>query len=501
MPKNYFRSTLIFLIFTELLSIFAWILPAFNLAVFSVILLITLILSLKKLEYGIFIAFTELIIGSHGYLFSFEYGTTLISMRIGIFMAVMLAWLIKVFKSGGLKNYWQQFREFKFFKHYLALAALLMWSLVWGIIRGNNFGYVFLDFNNWLFFLYLFPLITVSQKENFWQNFSQVALAALTWLIAKTIILLYIFSHQFMWALPETYRWIRDTRIGEITLISRNFHRIFIQSQIYALLGFFILLSTLNYKIKKPLITYCLPLSVCLAAVIISFSRSFWLGLIVGLFVYYLLLIIYWRKEFFKQLLKLMAVSLISLVIIFLIINLPPKISGANFGSLVSQRATKIEAAGSSRINMLKPLSKAISRHPVIGSGFGTTVTYFSLDPRVLSTTAGASGQYTTYAFEWAYFDLLLKIGLIGLVIYLLLIFKLLRSLWQEVNFKPRVSNFESHNKLKIKNPKLSLGIFLALISLLVVNIFTPYLNHPLGIGFVLIVSVFSSQNNFGIKN
>ena len=91
MPKNYFRTTLIFLIFSELLSIFAWLLPEFNLAAFLFVLAITLVLSLKKLEYGILIAGGELIIGSYGYLFSLEYGSTLISVRLGIFMVVMFA--------------------------------------------------------------------------------------------------------------------------------------------------------------------------------------------------------------------------------------------------------------------------------------------------------------------------------------------------------------------------------------------------------------------------
>lgn len=470
MPKNYFRTTLIFLVFSELLSVFAWLLPEFNLAVFLFILVVTLILSLKKLEYGILIAWGELVIGSYGYLFSLAYGSTLISMRLGIFIIVMLAWLCHVVKNGGLKNYWLQLKTFKFFKYYVALAVVLVWGFVWAIIRGNDFGHVFLDFNNWLFFLYLLPLITVVEKENFWPNFFSVVLAALSWLMVKTMILLYIFSHQFIWALPEVYLWVRDTRVGEITLMSSNFYRVFIQSHIYLLLFFFIFFP----KFKLRNLNFFILLTGALAGVIISFSRSFWLGLIAGFGIYGFYLLLYQRKQMLKQILKIVIIAALSGALIFVIITLPPKISGDSIGSLISKRATEIEAAGSSRINMLKPLAESIIKHPVIGSGFGTTVTYKSVDQRVLATTAGASGEYTTYAFEWAYLDLLLKIGLVGVFIYLLLIFKIAQVLWQQTKFQS--------------------GLLLALIALLAVNIFTPYLNHPLGIGFILITSIYAQN-------
>ena len=516
MPKNYFRTTLIFLIFSELLSIFAWLLPEFNLAAFLFVLAITLVLSLKKLEYGILIAGGELIIGSYGYLFSLEYGSTLISVRLGIFMVVMFAWLCHVVKNGGLKSYWLELKTFKFFKYYAALAIVLVWGFVWAIIRGNDFGNVFLDFNNWLFFLYLLPLITVSKKEDFWPNFSNVVLAALSWLIIKTMLLLYIFSHQFIWALPEVYLWVRDTRVGEITMMSSNFYRIFIQSQVYALLAFFILLPICHREESHPerddgaipahknfarLLRHFVArndkfilLTTSLSAVIISFSRSFWLGLAAGFGIYGLYLLLYQRKQILRQILKIVVIAVLSLAIIFVIIAMPPKISGDNLGSLISKRATIIEAAGSSRINMLKPLAQSIIKHPVIGSGFGTTVTYKSVDQRLLAATAGASGEYTTYAFEWAYLDLLLKIGLVGVFIYLLLIFKILQILWQNILNK---NDYE----LRVTDYRLRLGIFLAFISLLAVNIFTPYLNHPLGIGFILIISIFVLQDNFKIEN
>ena len=64
--------------------------------------------------------------------------------------------------------------------------------------------------------------------------------------------------------------------------------------------------------------------------------------------------------------------------------------------------------------------------NPIIGSGFGTSVKYESADPRAVA--ASEDGLFETFSFEWGWLDFLLKIGIIGTFIYLLLIFMVLKS-------------------------------------------------------------------------
>ena len=113
-----FRLILGILVLAELLSIFAWRIPVFDMVCFSVLCVLVFLLALERLEYGIYIAAAELIIGSYGYLFSLDLAGsgTLISIRMGIFGAVMLAWVIKVLREGGLGQCWQRLRAFRFFK-------------------------------------------------------------------------------------------------------------------------------------------------------------------------------------------------------------------------------------------------------------------------------------------------------------------------------------------------------------------------------------------------
>ncbi len=485
---SYFRKTLLFILLLELFSLWAWLLPAFGPWVYSVVCLLVLVLAVRDLKSGLLIAVAELIIGSQGYLLAWRVNGMLFSLRMGIFAAVMLAWLIDVYCRGGWGVFWRRLLEFKFFKAYVFLAAAVLFAFIRGWFFGHNFGYLFLDFNNWLFFLYLLPLINLSSLSErelrlFQRHFLAVVSAALFWLTLKSLFLLYIFSHHFLWALPEVYQWVRDTRIGEITVFSRYFSRIFLQSQLYALLAFLWLWPwqfSDFLKIKRLWRWLHFAAEILLfSVVILSFSRSFWLALLVSLLLYYIYLL--FKKQWLKilnSLVNLGAAVFLAVILLYVFINLPPAathIGGA--GNLLIERGTRLEASGSSRINMLGPLLYSIVKHPFLGSGFGATVTYRSVDPRILSTTAGASGEYTTYAFEWAYLDLWLKLGLLGCLAYLYLLFKLLLSAWPQIK----------------KGRPAALGLSLSLIALAAVNFFTPYLNHPLGIAVILGLSFYWS--------
>ena len=98
-------------------------------------------------------------------------------------------------------------------------------------------------------------------------------------------------------------------------------------------------------------------------------------------------------------------------------------------------------------------------------SGFGSVVTYRTNDPRILSSSP--NGLYTTYAFEWGWLDVWLKLGFLGLLAYIILFLKIITD------------------GLKI-NKSLSLSLTVGLLVLMAVNIFSPYINHPLGIGYLV---------------
>ncbi|MBU4360567.1 O-antigen ligase family protein, partial [Patescibacteria group bacterium] len=477
-----FKTTFLFIILAEILSFFGWLLLDFNTICFFVILFLCLILSLVKLEYGIYILLAELFIGSKGYLFSLEFGETLVSIRIGLFLVVMGVWAMKFLKSNNKKEYF----NFKFNKNYLWLGIIVLFAFISGIIRSNNFGNVFLDFNNWLYFLLVFPVWRVARgNDKFLKNILTILSASVVVLFIKTIIIYLFFSLNIESVFFYLYHWERHLFGSQIVRLNSNLFRVLFLSNIYALISFFIFLPltflSKNYKNLKELKFIKILFLISLFIIIFSFFRSYWVAGIIT-FIFFLIMLKkyfgYNYKKIIKYLLIVLFIILLEFSGIFLLANTTlqsSKIIGTYNKNLKAQKSlfSSGEVAIVSRLNSLGPIFKKIADHPIVGSGFGTTVTYKSEDPRV-------QGEFTTYAFEWGYLDIVIKIGLVGLSIYLILLFKLLLK---AINL---IKTTKSYN-LKM----YFVGLILGMVVLLVTHIFSPYINHPLGIGYIILFSVF----------
>ncbi|MGC9048780.1 MAG: hypothetical protein ACP5IX_00970, partial [Patescibacteria group bacterium] len=173
---------------------------------------------------------------------------------------------------------------------------------------------------------------------------------------------------------------------------------------------------------------------------------------------------------------------------VYFLVIFPPKFGPSrsgltDFSSLISRRfELGTEPAAVSRWQQLGPLWQAIKQRPLFGSGFGTIITYQSQDPRAI---AKYGGRYSTYAFEWGYLDIVLKIGFMGLAVYLILIYQIFREGIKLIfNFQFSIFNFW---------PALVFGLLLGLIALVAAHISSPYLNHPLGIGYLMLCSAILS--------
>lgn len=163
-----------------------------------------------------------------------------------------------------------------------------------------------------------------------------------------------------------------------------------------------------------------------------------------------------------------------------LVVNLPlPNTAGVTISSLVQDRTSDLtqEAAGASRFALIKPLLSGIAVHPVWGQGFGTTITYASKDLRAIQASNG--GLYTTFSFEWGYLDLWLKLGALGFAVYVYFLWCIARSgrlAWKVMGSSP-------------ERQVVVMGAVLSGVALLVIHATTPYLNHPLGIGWVMLTA------------
>lgn len=478
-----FAVALVSIILVECASLIGHIFPVVEDMLYFIIVIATLGLSIWRLEYGWWIALSELVIGSFGYLFSFEFGIAHISVRLGIFLVVCIAWLIRAIRKKRLiiSHAW-------FFMPLLAWIGIIGVGILIGVLRQNGLSSVFFDANGYLY-LGLFPVAVAT--INSWKRIHQtitVVIAGVVAVSVKTLATLFYFAHVTdTHFIRIIYTWIRDTRVGEISPVVSGYYRIFFQGHIWVVavsIGVIVVLlihQRKNFTRSAYLRLWAL-MTVSGAVIIVSFSRSLWLAFgSAGLLLCVWLVasrIITVRRLGIAGVTAVVAV-MVQLILISGLVNIPLPGgggSGVSTSSLVSERLTNTdEAAVGTRFQLLPPLINAAFQHPLIGSGFGTTVTYQSLDPR---TSEINGGLYTTYSFEWGYLDIMTEMGLAGLLIILYFFWIVLR--------KGVILLRQAHSP---GEQQLIITLLFVLLMLLVVHFTTPYINHPLGIGILMLAA------------
>ncbi len=456
----------------HLISFFVLHTPVEGVIVF-VALAIVFGLTLWKLELGLLIAFAELFIGSHGHLFSYEW----VSIRMVIFVAVMLAWLVLLMNRKISVN----FKDVKLYPFYFLAFAVLI-GIVVALSRQNAVLDIFNDANAYLFAGYILPMLSIEWTALRRRQLLQVLAAGASFITLETLGLLYIFSHAGEDLEKVLYTFFRDARIAELTRVSGNIFRVFIQSQLTVVVGFLLMMSALYFVWQKKENRNFIGLSLIasIAVIIISLSRSFWVGTLVGALVIFALVFVTFRikvRTIAKRCLFLVVATLTGGILLWnlLAFPFPTAMDVGGFGSLISDRATELdEAAARSRWNLVKPMMKQIQKSPVVGSGFGTIVEYKSDDPRIQELQGGIA---TTYSFEWGYLDIWLKMGFLGIVAFLWIFVFYLMALWNAARDE--------------KSHWLSVGLIGALVALFTTHIFSPYLNHPIGLGFLVFLLPF----------
>lgn len=437
--------------------------PSANLVVAVAIGLAVAVLAFKRPSAALAVLAVEIAIGSKGALFKIngdENNNGGVSVRIVIYAAFLFGWLF----SSIWNRPWRHWRSWlKGRASYLALAAMILYGLLIGYLRGNVAHYID-DANAWTTWILIVPVLDIVARERarVQHDVLPAVIAAVFWIPIKTLFFFYFFGHGFLTYATGMYFWIRRTGVGEVTKVALNAFRIFFQSHIYAVgVSLWLFVWFASREKRASWAQALLVLSV--TELLISLSRSFWIGTAVGL-----VGVAGWWW-FTKHRLPIFAVkrtvaafgAALLIMAGTLIIPLPPVDTSSLFG-LLGSRANLGEDAAVSRWHLLAVLKNKIAEHPITGSGFGATVTYETKDPRII---AESGGLYTTYAFEWGWLEHWVKFGILGIPIMAWVLLSLGRRLWK--------SELSEWMRLA--------GIF-SLFSLAVIHIFTPYLNHPLGI-------------------
>ncbi len=469
MSSSSIVKVLALLLLVEVASYLSWHAPVLGVACWVVIVAATFAISLSQPEVGVSVVIAELVLGGKGYLFTLPLGTIDISIRLGIFAAVFLASYLHMVQG---RRVWGTQRPFR--NVWLILMGAAVWGVAVGLLRNHGARAIFDDANAFLF-LGLIPAFGMVKTQQQVRRILYVIGVSIVVLMVKTFVVQALYDHIASTSLVSLYRWVRDTGVGEVTYIVGHLYRVFFQSHIYGIVGFFLGVSMLFVEPARRW-WWTLVASSGAMVVITSLSRSFWLGAGVAVVVVAAGLLSHpiARRQFGKVILWSGVAFALGYLVFTWSVHFPGLWGGgASGGSLVRQRVEiSTESAVSSRKELLPVMNQAITKQPILGNGFGTALTYRTKDPRVSKNPEGA--LYTTTAYELGYHGFAVQFGLVWT---LAIILALAWMLWRVV----QILRFTSPNR------PLLLGIGASLVALCAIHLTTPYLNHPLGLGLLLL--------------
>lgn len=466
-PK-FILNILLVMLGWRIVSAFGHYFPVLELPLFILVFLYFISITVKKRWWGILMLFSELIIGSQGHMLEITVQGFSIPIRLAMFAGIFLIWLFIDFK---LKEFWQLLKNSRIFQLFIVTLITIKLGFLLGLLN-HPFSDVFFDANGYFFLGLAFPLITYLKSKEQLVELLNLIFAGTIFMAGELAIYLYVFFHGFGWQ-TEWYKWLRDTRLAEITPMSKtaDFYRIFFQSYLYA--GIALCISI--WASFKSLISRNWMILISGSSIVViltSSSRSIWYALAVVIPILIITLIVENKNRIatIKKVGGSLVLSiLLALSVILIATNLPLPVPSQWYAfNIIGERLNVSDEAGAStRWKMLPPLFEQIKKHPFFGDGFGTSVTYNSDDPRI-KTVDNPTGQRTTYAFEWGILDTITEIGIIGTLIFMLF--------WISLQYRLLRSNNSLFQILAAVNGFI-----------LLVHITTPYLNHPLGLGMITV--------------
>ncbi|MBT4857364.1 hypothetical protein HON52_04240 [Candidatus Uhrbacteria bacterium] len=442
------------------------------------------ILSQRSLLTGLAIAFIEIFVGGHGHLLDVDLLGFSVSLRMVLFGAVMSAWLWNWWR-GEIKLHRDVWRELPF--------VILLIALVGGFIQGvfaNGAGAAFDDVNAYMTLAYLLPVMSIEWTSKSKRVLLQAFAGSAIWIIGFSLLLLYVFTHVDGDTLNVLYTFVRDSRLAEVTLqvdYDTFFYRVFMPAQSTAVMVLLLSWGAMLFSYRSERLPDLVGWAAIgsLAVLFMSMSRSFLLGAFAAMCVMWVVALLRERRRWvtLKRSIWMSVCAAVALVAVYALVTVPiptrPDLTDASFYETSSQ--TGRGEAVVSRWALLDPLMQSISQSPLVGQGFGATITYESSDPRIIDETGG---EYTTYRFEWGWHDIWLKMGLLGIIAF-------------AVYFAILVLSARYHAS-KHSQSWLVIGLASSVFALFVAHTFSPYLNHPIGVMWMLFVLPFLDTRGWG---
>lgn len=367
----------------------------------------------------------------------------------------------------------------------LSCIVFGLWILIAvyiGLKNGNNTEYIVSNVTGYLT-IGLAPAI-ILYVDTFKKSHN---VELLTTVLINTSLILAIMVSIIHFVIPffthkeimEFSEQLNNISFGGFSFVSGGMYRIFLRSEIYFQIAIIVAISR---ELTKEKISWVNGFVISLLAfgMLLSLTRSFWIGALVGL-----VFLIYFRRKDLRKVLKLaiVSLSLLSMLIVtsmiiyrgnsIILVAMNRIESGLDVPSEeIPSPSNPDNISDGIRTEIFTSLIKRISESALIGNGMGAEI------------EKNSEGGNT----EYLYLDLTMKLGIVGLLLFFLMYIELFLVF------------MKNRRRLRSEKPSYSDGYICALISVMVSSFFNPYLNNPIGLVFFLCVALILYSENERIQ-
>lgn len=369
---------------------------------------------------------------------------------------------------------------------YLLIAAVIGWQ------NGNNTGFIVADITGCMT-LALLPgfLATVCTHKRI-VHITDVIFYGSFALGLVTVSLHFFFAFANDLQINAINNWLNDHYMGGFASMAWGMQRIYLRSQIFLQVG--LLIGLKKIWDKKGYARWLLygAEGIIAFACLMSFTRGFWLGF--GLSAIFLLAL---TPAHWKRYLSTAGIALLIVVGMFLLSAVayrqpvaaknfigrfnPNLISGAVIPPSYGDSTSDIpeledpgdldadEKAVALRQETLAMLGQKIADKPLFGNGLGTNLDGLRDDGKV----------------EYTYFDVLMKMGIVGSVLFAAVFFLPMYQI-----LKRRFRSMKARQKPDWDSPEMHQLVLLAsYFGVVATSYVNPFLLNPMGILLVLLIT------------
>lgn len=417
------------------------------------------ILYYERPDWAWYVLITELLLGGAGHFLDL-FG---LSLRSVLTITFLVLWIAHSMSSSALRN------RFKIKHHiyYIGFPFFFFCFIAFlrGALNGHNMLSVIQDAVPYMYFLLLYPAYHFFQEVRSQEYVTRLLLVFVFASAAFSLFTFFLFTTDGAFIHGEFYNWFRDVAAGKITDMGNGFFRIVLPEHLLHV-PIILVISSLLMRDEKHHPMWRYLLFSALFVLVLNFSRGFLLALAVGM------LVLFWKHKVIEWAKETAFAATLFLSTFFIIHILASGFSSTGL-ELLGLRATSlaaptIEVSSATRMALVRPIMQKIEKEPILGHGFGASVTYTDPVTKELRSTT---------QFDWGYLEMWAELGFFGAGLYMILLFVVVFELIQKTRSLADYHDFY-------------VGLLASVVAFLVMNITAPALFHVFGIiSMVLIIT------------